>query len=199
MGIFKKKIGGYLKKEEIQKKVKEAMTMAEEAVDGPEERKALFQALLTASLIKNNTIAEPTKKTEIVTAPTENADTPSIDLLVKKTGLSKEQLEKVFDFEATPFGLNYHSFTGATPEQQIAAAKLILFGHLMLFGRTVVPTATLRAQIDDAGIDTNNLARNLTDYNGIKLEKAGGKKTAAYRLTGPGKIEAINLLATLCA
>lgn len=118
----------------------------------------------------------------------------NFDTLSKKSGISISNLNEIYDFEADPFSLNPGRITGTTQQQQVVAAKLILYGHLVSSGEKEIDAGTLKSQIDDSGINTNNLSRTLAADRNIKPVKSSARSKTKYRLLGPGKVEALELL-----
>jgi len=119
-----------------------------------------------------------------------------LEKFAEKVSLSIDQLEDVFEFNEQDLKFIYRPLTGSVADRQVSFTQCILIGLEEIYQKKSLATSELMKKLDDYGLDSNNLSRNLQRRPNI-FRMTGRGKATKYKLTDIGKTSAIQLVQTL--
>jgi hypothetical protein len=117
--------------------------------------------------------------------------------LAKSTGISKDMLESVFQFEKNgPVLLS--SIAGDRAEKFKGVCLPVLVAYEAVYGQSVIKSSIIKSFLDDAGVNTS------TDYGSFLraackglIVPVGSGPGISYKLTTPGRKEGLRLIKEL--
>lgn len=183
------------------KNVKEKIALARKAVEGEEEPykteafKIIFSKLLgtcvNSGVDDNNhsTVAMPKGDTSSKKGGFETKKTEFATIC----GIDAKEIDNVFYVKDNEIRL-VSPLSGNETEKQIKASTCILLAYEVLFGKTWLSSLILSKSLDLSGVgNLTNLADNLK-RNSDLFRKSGTKRATEYKITGPGRTKAIEII-----
>ena len=110
----------------------------------------------------------------------------------KAANITAEQLGNVFDFKEQDLTF-IAPLTGSLADRQFQFCESILIGSELVYGNKWTKASILTKKMDDYGLHTRNLARNLARRSGI-FRRTGQKRGSKWKLTDVGIREALDLV-----
>lgn len=181
--------------EEIKEKIKLAMSLVE---DVPEPFKTKAFEVILSNLLGG---VFPKKGSDILPEETKVAEvTRNIELKIQKlaelVGIEVSQLEDIFQFEEK--GPTFIGrVNGTEAEKQVQVCRLAILVLKEVYGQEWVEGSILWKILQDCGIGSlDNLAKNLK-AQGNEFRMMGQKRGKKYKLTEPGRQNALQSLKQL--
>lgn len=122
-----------------------------------------------------------------------NFDT-NLTLFAQKCRLTLQELKDVFYMDKESIYL-ISPLRGSEAEKQTLASQCILTAYELLFGKEWLEAPLLMKCIDLSGIgQTDHFARNIRKKQIIRIRGKGKGKSLEYKITGPGRLQAFEII-----
>lgn len=181
------------------KNIKNKVKIAREAVEGEEEpyKTAAFQVIFSKLLndevdVGANSISQHFIPPSDDTSKKVDSEKKKIEL-ARICGIDVKELDNVFYVKDNEIRL-VSPLSGKETEKQIKASVCILLAYEILFGKTWLSSLVMSKSLDLSGVgNLRNLAKNLK-RNSDLFRKSGTKRATEYKITGPGRTKAIEII-----
>lgn len=125
----------------------------------------------------------------------------SLEKLAKKTSLSKEALENLYDLETEPFKIVKLNIKGTKKEVTVKMTYLALLGFEHILNKKIVLSSELKNLLMDSELGVDNAFGQTISKELGRIQRRGKIKSRklSYYLSRPGEVKAISILKEIIA